>query len=223
MGEQETKGLGDVAIEQLTQTVLEQQSADMDMVTGATVSSTAMLTAVADCINQAKGIAPEKTVVTEESADVIVVGAGAAGLSSAASAIDHGATVIVLEANSFLGGAAGTSMGNILDLNQDVFAQAERNDAALEKYAGYGEDRFPEPWKTDYKTLLQQIEEYKNNGQEKGSLVTIERVMVDHYIKGMGTDRLLIIGDEICEQEINQYNICIHLFSIFSVYRFCTF
>ena len=111
----------------------------------------------------------------------------------------------------------------ILDLNQDVFAQAERNDAALEKYAGYGEDRFPEPWKTDYKTLLQQIEEYKNNGQEKGSLVTIERVMVDHYIKGMGTDRLLIIGDEICEQEINQYNICIHLFSIFSVYRFCTF
>lgn len=189
VGEQETKGLGDVAIEQLTQTVLEQQSADVDMVTGATVSSTAMLTAVADCINQAKGIAPEKTVVTEESADVIVVGAGAAGLSSAASAIDHGATVIVLEANSFLGGAAGTSMGNILDLNQDVFAQAERNDAALEKYAGYGEDRFPEPWKTDYKTLLQQIEEYKNNGQEKGSLVTIERVMVDHYIKGMGTDQ----------------------------------
>ena len=189
VGEQETKGLGDVAIEQLTQTVLEQQSADVDMVTGATVSSTAMLTAVTDCINQAKGIAPEKTVVTEESADVIVVGAGAAGLSSAASAIDHGATVIVLEANSFLGGAAGTSMGNILDLNQDVFAQAERNDAALEKYAGYGEDRFPEPWKTDYKTLLQQIEEYKNNGQEKGSLVTIERVMVDHYIKGMGTDQ----------------------------------
>ena len=189
VGEQETKGLGDVAIEQLTKTVMEQQSADVDMVTGATVSSTAMLTAVADCINQAKGIATEKTVVTEETADVIVVGAGAAGLSSAASAIDHGATVIVLEANSFLGGAAGTSMGNILDLNQDVFAQADRNDAALEKYATYGEDRFPEPWKTDYKTLLQQIEEYKNNGQEKGSLVTIERVMVDHYIKGMGSDQ----------------------------------
>ena len=35
VGEQETKGLGDVAIEQLTQTVLEQQSADVDMVTGA--------------------------------------------------------------------------------------------------------------------------------------------------------------------------------------------
>ena len=109
VGEQETKGLGDVAIEQLTKIVMEQQSADVDVVTGATVSSTAMLTAVADCINRAKGIATEKTVVTEETADVIVVGAGAAGLSSAASAIDHGATVIVLEANSFLGGAAGAS------------------------------------------------------------------------------------------------------------------
>ncbi|MBQ9262720.1 MAG: FAD-dependent oxidoreductase [Clostridia bacterium] len=187
-GELETKGLGDVAIEQLTQAVLDAQSAEVDMVSGATVSSTAMLSAVADCINQAKGIAEEKPVVTDETADVIVVGAGAAGLSAAASAIDSGASVIVLEANSFLGGAAGTSMGNILDLNQEVFAQADRNDAALEKYAAYGEDRFPEPWKTDYKTLLNQIEEYKNNGHEKGSLVTIERVMIDHYVKGMGKD-----------------------------------
>lgn len=188
VGELETKGLGDDAIETLTHAVLEAQSAEVDMISGATVSSTAMLAAAADCINQAMGIASAKPVVTEETADVIVIGAGAAGLSAAAGAVENGASVIVLEANSFLGGAAGTSMGNILDFNQD-FAQAERNDAALEKYAGYGEDRFPEPWKTDYKTLLGQIEEYKNNGQEKGSLVTIERVMVDHYVKGMGQDR----------------------------------
>ena len=188
VGELETKGLGDVAIEQLTKDVMNAQSAEVDMVSGATVSSTAMMTAVADCINQAKGIAEEKPVVSEETADVIIVGAGAAGLSAAAEAVKNGASVIVLETNSFLGGAAGTSMGNILDLNPETFAQADRNDAALEKYVSYGEDRFPEPWKTDYKTLLAQIEEYKQNGQDKGSLVTVERVMIDHYVKGMGQD-----------------------------------
>lgn len=189
LGELETKGLGDVAIEQLTKDVMDAQSAEVDMVTGATVSSTAMLTAVTECINQAKGIVEEKPVVTEETADVIVVGAGAAGLSAAAEAVKNGASVIVLEANSFLGGAAGTSMGNILNLNPEVFAAADRNDGALEKYAGYGEDRFPEPWKTDYKTLLEQIEEYQKNGEEKGAFISVERVLIDHYVKGMGQDQ----------------------------------
>ena len=128
----------------------------------------------------AKGVADTKEVVVEETADVIVVGAGAAGLSAAAAAVADGASVIVLEANSFLGGAAGTSMGNILDLNPEKFAQADRNDAALDKYAGYGEDRFPEPWKAVYITLMEQIEAYKNNGQEKGAFVTAERVLIDH-------------------------------------------
>lgn len=189
VGELETKGLGDVAIEQLTEKVMEAQSAEVDMVTGATVSSTAMLTAVAECISQAKGIVEEKPVVTEETADVIVVGAGAAGLSAAAEALKSGASVIVLEANSFLGGAAGTSMGNILDLNPETFAAADRNDGALEKYAGYGEDRFPEPWKTDYKTLLGQIAAYQQNGEEKGAFISVERVLIDHYVKGMGQDQ----------------------------------
>ena len=64
----------------------------------------------------------------------------------------------------------------------------DRNDAALEKYAGYSAEQFPEPWKSDYVKLMEQIEEYRNNGQEKGLFVSIERVMVDHYVKGMGVD-----------------------------------
>jgi len=194
VGEKETKGLGDVAIEKLAQLVLEQQSIDVDVVSGATVSSQAMLQAADSCIKQAKGIVEENTVETEVTADVIVVGAGASGLAAASSAVESGASVIVLEANSFLGGAAGTSMGNILYLDQDAFAQMDRNDASLEKYAGYTAEQFPEPWKTDYIKLMEQIEEYKNNGMEKGLFVSIERVMVDHYVKGMGTD---IEGTEV--------------------------
>lgn len=188
VGEKETKGLGDVALEKLIPVVLEAQSAEVDAVAGATISSNAMLQAVASCINQAKGVAEETVVETEATADVIVVGAGAAGLSAAADAIANGASVIVLEANSFLGGAAGTSMGNILHMDQELFATEDRNDAALAKYAGYSVDQFPEPWKSDYVKLMEQLDAYANNGQEKGKFVTVERVLVDHYVKGMGTD-----------------------------------
>ena len=188
VGEKETKGLGDVALEKLIPAIMEAQSAEVDAVAGATITSNAMLQALASCINQAKGVAEETVVETEATADVIVVGAGAAGLSAAADAVANGASVIVLEANSFLGGAAGTSMGNILHMDQELFATEDRNDAALTKYAGYSVDQFPEPWKSDYVKLMEQLDAYANNGQEKGKFVTVERVMVDHYVKGMGKD-----------------------------------
>ncbi len=187
-GDKETPGVGTLALEQLPAAIVQAQSAQVDAVSGATITSNAILTAAKACIDQARGSDSDKTVVTDETADVIVVGAGAAGLSAAASAVDSGASVIVLEANSFLGGAAGTSMGNILDLNQDVFAQQDRNDADLEKYADYGADKFPEPWKSDYLKLMDQIKAYTSNGKEKGRFVSTERVMIDHYVKGMGKD-----------------------------------
>ena len=187
-GDQETKGLGDVAIEELKERILAAQSAEVDVVSGASVSSTAMLSAAADCIEQARGMKEEEELPNEEWADVVVVGAGAAGFSAAAGALEQGASVIILEANSFVGGAASTSMGNILDLDPARQAEQERNDASLEKYASYSEEEFPEPWKSDYVRLMEQISEYLENGEEKGRLVTVERVMVDHYLKGRGTD-----------------------------------
>lgn len=188
VGEKETKGLGDVAIEKLIPIVLDAQSAGVDTVAGATISSNAMLQAVMDCINQAKGIAREDAIQTETTADVIVIGAGAAGLSAAAGAIADGASVIILETNSFIGGAASTSMGNILHIDQEALALEERNDSALQKYACYSVEQFPEPWKHDYIKLMEQIDAYTNNENEKGKFVTFERVMIDHYVKGMGAD-----------------------------------
>lgn len=64
VGEKETKGLGDVALEQLIPAVVAAQSADVDVITGATVSSKAMLQAVEACMNQAKGIVEETAVET---------------------------------------------------------------------------------------------------------------------------------------------------------------
>ena len=188
VGEKETKGIGDKALESLVVTVVEKQSAEVDVVAGATVTSTAMLKALQKCIDEAKGAKGNEQVAINTTADVIVVGGGAAGMAAAATAKEAGASVIVLEANSFVGGAASTSMGNVLLIDEEVNATLDRNDAALAKYEKYKAEDFPEPWRTDYVTLMKQIEEYKNNGKEKGLFSSVERILVDHYVAGHGKD-----------------------------------
>lgn len=92
--------------------IVEKQSVDVDSVTGATITSYAIKSAVEDCLEQAgldtsnyktpvEKKAPEE--ITKE-ADVIVVGGGGAGLAAAISASQNGATVIVVEKNGAVGG-----------------------------------------------------------------------------------------------------------------------
>ena len=50
----QTPGRGDVAAEKLQAAILEKQSAEVDAVTDATMTSNAIITAVTDCLNQAK-------------------------------------------------------------------------------------------------------------------------------------------------------------------------
>lgn len=56
VGDQETDGVGSVAVEKLPAAILEAQSADIDVVTGASFSSKGILLAAQDCINQAMGV-----------------------------------------------------------------------------------------------------------------------------------------------------------------------
>ncbi len=104
---QETVGVGTLAIERLPGQIVETQSLGLDAVTGATVTSGAILDAVADAVTQAGGDPDalreastasnaEKT-AEEYTADVCVVGAGGAGLFGALEAAEGGASVIVLE------------------------------------------------------------------------------------------------------------------------------
>ena len=53
-GPGETQGIGTNAIEQLPAAILSAQSADVDTVSGATITSTAILNALADCLSQAE-------------------------------------------------------------------------------------------------------------------------------------------------------------------------
>ena len=115
-GQRETKYLGDTAIREIGKDVLQYQTLNVDNIAGATVTSTALKTAIAQAIEKAGGdIAafqkpvPEKIKkvagITKGSADLIIVGAGGAGLSAAVTAKDLAVkNVLVLQKMPEIGG-----------------------------------------------------------------------------------------------------------------------
>lgn len=119
----ETPGIGDAPIEKIPAAIVKNQSLMIDAVSGATITSDAILSGVADCVKQAGGdveALKAKAVTAEKEedeileTDVVVVGAGMAGLSAAIDAADSGAKVILLEKMGAVGGSSITCGGEIL-------------------------------------------------------------------------------------------------------------
>ena len=115
-------GLNTSPIETLPAAIVKEQSLAVDSVTSATVTSAAIKAAVTDCITQAGGdpaafsTPVEKAAGTDETftVDIVVVGAGAAGLSAANAALEAGANVLILEKTGVTGGSTTRSGGKIL-------------------------------------------------------------------------------------------------------------
>lgn len=93
----ETEGLADPAIERIPEAIVSGQTLNVDSVSGATLTSNAILEAVEECVVQAGGDVealksasatteskPGETI--EKNVDIVIVGAGAAGLTAAVSA-----------------------------------------------------------------------------------------------------------------------------------------
>ena len=110
----ETAGISDAPIAQLPEELVANQSLDLDVVAGATLTSNAILEAMASAAEQAGAdvealkavsvVKSESDQAQQMSADVVIVGAGGAGLAAALSAVDNGASVLILEKTAAVGG-----------------------------------------------------------------------------------------------------------------------
>ena len=125
---EETERVSDRAFEEIPAIIIEQQALGIDTITGCTLTSSAILAAVTDCVKQAGGdvkamernyTAPElSTEVVELECDFVIAGAGAAGMGAAIGAAQAGASkVIVLEKGSNVGGNALVSGGYLEYVN----------------------------------------------------------------------------------------------------------
>ena len=111
----ETEHVGDVAYEILFPQIIEYTSTGVDSVSGATFTSRAVFNAVNAAAEQAgcdvaalqagaKPFSYEAQDPIEGTYDVVVVGAGGAGIAAAAQAAQNGDTVLVIETNAEVGG-----------------------------------------------------------------------------------------------------------------------
>ena len=163
----DTEAIGGMAFPMLAEQVVATQSLGIDSITGATVSSSGFKTALSDIISQAGGnpdewkarpVEKRAAETAELTTDIVVIGAGIAGLSAAVEAVDKGANVILLEKQAVLGSSTTRSEGFVQGANtqlqkdngvedtveslyndiMEVYASEPNMDAELIKVAAYG-------------------------------------------------------------------------------------
>ncbi len=136
----ETSGLSD-AMDIMKSDMIATNSIDVDSVSGATITSAGFRTAVKDAFAKtgadssalvSTGTVEREKRESEYTADVIVVGAGGAGLSAAITAADNGADVIVLEkmpmpgGNTLISGGEYAAPGNWIQVKEGIEDSTEQ-------------------------------------------------------------------------------------------------
>lgn len=196
--EHKEEGLGENVIKVMPKRVLDAQSLDVEVVTGATITSKAFLDATKDALAKA-GIDASKMVkketakaeVQELSADVVVVGAGGAGLTAAIEAASAGKTVIVVEKASTTGGnsiratggmnAAKTTLQDTNEFSETDAVVAKLN-LAKEKYPALNDL---------IATVEKQLEDYQAN--PSGYFDSKELFVLDTLVGGGNQNDPLLV------------------------------
>ena len=122
VAQNETPGISDPAIANVPAAIVEAQSQAVDTVASATVTSNAILTAAEAALTAAGAdiealkaveVVEDEAETIEITTDVVVLGAGGAGVAAAVEAYDAGAKVVLLEKMGVIGGTTATSQGMV--------------------------------------------------------------------------------------------------------------
>ncbi|MCR4435997.1 MAG: flavocytochrome c [Clostridiales bacterium] len=141
----ETYHVGDIPIKTYPDLIVKNQSLAVDVVSGATISSTALLSAIRQCVKDAGGdpsklnapIPADVKAATDTTADVVVVGGGAAGMTAASTAASAGKKVILVEKLAFLGGTSAYSIESFGASETKVHKTLGVTATADDMYANY--------------------------------------------------------------------------------------
>lgn len=119
----ETEGLGDVAGEKIVKAIMEGQNLNVDTVSGATNSSKGMIAAITAALEKAgadikalqNAEAKASVEVKQEdlTTDIVIIGAGGAGMAAAVEATEAGKSVIIVEKMPIVGGNTNRATGGI--------------------------------------------------------------------------------------------------------------
>ena len=229
-GKDETQGVGSEAIAKMPGAIAESGSIAVDGVSGATITSTAIKEAAAAALTAA-GLNPDdyKTAVENDAtaedstveADVVVVGAGGAGMTAAITAAGEGKSVVILESQSMVGGnsvraTGGMNAGKTVYQDENEFGESAGVEKTLKTAAEKYADN--ETITALAKTVSEQWAAYQAN--PTGYFDSVELMELDTMIGGKGINDPELV-ETLCENSadaidwLDEHGITLHNVSSF--------
>ena len=192
----ETNGIGSKAAETMPGAIVAANSLEVDGVSGATQTSKAIIEAATAALKQAglepsdlvsKNTSTTKAKDIEETVDVVVVGAGGAGMTAALTATDAGKKVIVVESQPIAGGNSVRSTGGMNAAKTPYQDKNEFKEAAgVEKTLATTAEKYADNATITAlaATVKSQWDAYQANPQ--GYFDSVELMELDTLIGGKG-------------------------------------
>ena len=195
-GDEETPGIGSVVIEQFPGEVVEGNTINLDSISGATITSNAFVEAAKAALTEA-GLNPDDYMAKADKtangetvsydADVVVIGAGGAGMTAAMTAADAGQKVVILESQAMVGGNSARATGG-MNAAKTVYQDENEFDqaAGVEKTLATAAEKYAdnETITALAKTVSEQWTAYQAN--PTGYFDSVELMELDTMVGGKG-------------------------------------
>ena len=207
-GDEETPGIGSVVIEQFPGEVVEGNTINLDSISGATITSNAFVEAAKAALTEA-GLDPDDYMAKADKtangetvsydADVVVIGAGGAGMTAAMTAADAGQKVVILESQAMVGGNSARATGG-MNAAKTVYQDENEFDqaAGVEKTLATAAEKYAdnETITALAKTVSEQWAAYQAN--PTGYFDSVELMELDTMVGGKGINDPELV-ETLCE------------------------
>ena len=230
-GKDETPGIGTLALEQLPAQIAETGSIAVDGVSTATITSNAIKEAAAAALTAAGlnaddykiEVKADETKAEDSTvdADVVIVGAGGAGMTAAITAAAEGKSVVIVESQAMVGGnsvraTGGMNAGKTVYQDENEFGESAGVEKTLKTAAEKYADN--ETITALAKTVSEQWAAYQKN--PTGYFDSVELMELDTMIGGKGINDPALV-ETLCSNSadaidwLDEHGITLHSVSSF--------